>query len=479
VFAYSVGVPRWLTTLPWIAAIGLLMAASQRVLPAESARPSGGLEWRAADSKVSARIDGWPLDRLLESIAARTRWQVFVDPDARHEVNAKFKELAPGEALRRLLGPLNFVLVPPADARSAPKLYVFRTSRSAATQRIEAPPDAGRHGRRLDDELILRLKPGSGESIDDLAARLGAKVIGRSDELRAYRLKFESAEAADAAGRQLAGEDGTRSLDSNYLVDRPDPAAAELAAAMAGLNLKAKPVAPGEGVVVAVVDTAVQGQAAGIQDFLLPEISIAGKAALPAEELAHGTSMAATLLRSLSQLAGESDGTTVRVLPVDVYGNRPDASSFDIALGIYAAMRSGASVVNLSLGGDEPNAFIRDLIRSGREQGAVFLAAAGNVPVTSPTFPAAYPEVIAVTALNRRGEIAPYANYGEFVDVGAPGASYVTFHGQPYVVVGTSPATASASAMAASIAAATGKRGAELETEVRRALAVNPQELAP
>jgi hypothetical protein len=315
--------------------------------------------------------------------------------------------------------------------------------------------------------------------VDDLAARLGAKVIGRSDELRAYRLRFESAEAADAARRQLAGEDGTRSLDSNYLVDRPDPAAAELAAAMAGLNLKAKPVAPGEGVVVAVVDTAVQGQAAGIQDFLLPEVSIAGKAALPAEELAHGTSMAATLLRSLSQLAGESDGTTVRVLPVDVYGNRPDASSFDIALGIYAAMRGGASIVNLSLGGDEPNAFIRDLIRSGREQGAVFLGAAGNVPVTSPTFPAAYPEVIAVTALNRRGEIAPYANYGEFVDVGAPGTSYVTFHGQPYMVVGTSPATASASAMAASIAAATGKRGVELETEIRRALAVNPQELAP
>jgi hypothetical protein len=189
--------------------------------------------------------------------------------------------------------------------------------------------------------------------------------------------------------------------------------------------------------------------------------------------------MAATLLHSLSRLAEEGGESTVRVLPVDVYGTRPDASSFDIGLGIYAAMRNGAAIVNLSLGGDEPNPFIRDLIASGRQQGVVFLAAAGNAPVADPTFPAAYPEVIAVTALNRRGEIAPYANHGEFVDVAAPGSSYVTFHGQPYVVVGTSPATASASAMAAWIASSTGKRGAELEAEIRRAIAVNPQELAP
>jgi hypothetical protein len=138
---------------------------------------------------------------------------------------------------------------------------------------------------------------------------------------------------------------------------------------------------------VAVVDTAVQGDAAGIQDFLLPAVSIAGKAERPADELAHGTSMASTLLHTLSQLDGESDGTSVRVLPVDVYGNRPDATSFDIALGIYAAMRNGASVVNLSLGGDEPNARSVTLIQRGREQGTLFLAAAGNAPVTSPTFP--------------------------------------------------------------------------------------------
>ena len=84
-----------------------------------------------------------------------------------------------------------------------------------------------------------------------------------------------------------------------------------------------------------------------------------------------------------------------------------------------------------------------------------------------------------MTALNRRGEVAPYANYGDFVDVGASGVSYVSFWGQPYVIVGTSPATANASALAAAIAAGSSKRGAELEAEIRQALAVNPAGLAP
>lgn len=455
------------------------MAGAWGVRLAAGTRSPGRLEWRTAENRVSAQIDSWSLDRLLETIAAKTRWQVFVDPEARHQVNAKFSELAPGEALRRLLGPLNYVLVPASGMTGTPRLYVFRNSRGAATQRVQAPSEAGSRGRRLEDELILRLKPGAKGNLDELAARLGAKVVGRSDELGAYRLKFDSAEAAEAARRQLAGEDGAPGVEANYLIERPDPAAAELAVASAGLSLKPKAASPGDGVVVAVVDTGVQGAAAGIQDFLLPEVEIAGKATASADELAHGTSMASTLLHTLSRLAEGEESTTVRVLPVNVYGDRPDATSFDVALGINAAIRSGASIVNLSLGGAEPEPFVRDLIQAGREQGVVFLAAAGNAPVTTPTFPAAYPEVIAVTALNRQGDIASYANYGEFVDVAAPGASYVTFQGQGYVVVGTSPATASASAMAAWIASSTGKRGAELEAEVRRALAVNPLELAP
>jgi hypothetical protein len=102
----------------------------------------------------------------------------------------------------------------------------------------------------------------------------------------------------------------------------------------------------------------------------------------------------------------------------------------------------------------------------------LFFAAAGNEPVTTPMYPAAYSDVIAVTAINRDGGIAPWANYGSFVDIGAPGSSIVSFGGQAYLVTGTSTSTAIASGIAAGSAQFTGKRGAGLAAVVTRSLAI-------
>ncbi len=451
------------------AAAFIFAACADRAAPPPVSTNPPALVWRAAEGRVSAQIDGWSLDRLLETVARATRWHIWLDPAAEHVVNAKFRDLPVGEALRRLLGPLNYALVP--DPAGPARLYVFRDARQAATLRIAVPADEAPGTHRLEDELIVTLPANHPESIEDLARRLGAQIVGRADDLRAYRLKFPDAAGAEAARRTL--EDSGAQVDFNYRVERPETAEVPLLGTGLGLNLKPKALAGTEGVVVAVVDTAVQGRAAGIEDFLLPAVSVAGPAAGPEDQLAHGTSMSATLLHGLAALDPKSEGTTVRVLPVDVYGAREATTSFEIALGIQAALNRGASIVNLSLGGADPTPFVHRLIRAGRELGVVFLAAAGNSPVTDPTYPAAYPEVLAVTALNRRGEIAAYANRGDFVDVAAPGASVVVFRAQPYLVVGTSPATANASALAAHLAATTGLRGAELEAAVRARLALD------
>jgi subtilisin family serine protease len=84
----------------------------------------------------------------------------------------------------------------------------------------------------------------------------------------------------------------------------------------------------------------------------------------------------------------------------------------------------------------------------------VFVASAGNEPTTANTYPAAWPEVLAVTAGNPAGQLDPYANRGSFVDVSAPGTSYVTFNGQTWMMQGTS---VSAAYMAGVIAAASNR----------------------
>jgi subtilisin family serine protease len=93
----------------------------------------------------------------------------------------------------------------------------------------------------------------------------------------------------------------------------------------------------------------------------------------------------------------------------------------------------------------------------------LFLAAAGNEPTGHPVYPAAQPEVIGVTALNRSGRsVANYANSGNFVEAAAPGAGVTVFNNQTFYGTGTSFSTAYVAGVAAGIASAKGLPMAEV-----------------
>ena len=91
---------------------------------------------------------------------------------------------------------------------------------------------------------------------------------------------------------------------------------------------------------------------------------------------------------------------------------------------------------------------------------------------TAPNYPAAYPEVLAVTAGGRNGQLASYANRGDFVDVAAPGSSIIYFEGKAYMVSGTSASTAFASGLAAGMRSSTGAGAAVVTSKLKEVLAV-------
>jgi hypothetical protein len=191
--------------------------------------------------------------------------------------------------------------------------------------------------------------------------------------------------------------------------------------------------------------------------LILDSLSVAGDATAPTDRLTHGPAMAETLFNGLATTLDKDPATSVRVLPVDVYGNNPTTSAFDVALGIYRAVEKGAQIINLSMGTDGDSPVLHEVIANSQAQGVVFFAAAGNEPVNTPTYPAAYPGVVAVTAVDRSGNIASYANYGSFVQAGGPGTVPVTLNNQTYLVSGTSPSTAYVSGVAAGLAEKTGR----------------------
>jgi hypothetical protein len=151
--------------------------------------------------------------------------------------------------------------------------------------------------------------------------------------------------------------------------------------------------------------------------------------AKPSDEDWHGTAI-------LSLLAGDPDSGTPGLVPDATFllatAFRSDAAgsaSADPARLLEALNwldSLGVDVVNMSFSGP-PDADIARAIERMSLKGVMFVAAAGNMgPAAEPSYPGAYPHVIAVTAVNRDGEGFRNANRGSYIDVAAPGVDVLT-----------------------------------------------------
>ncbi len=429
-----------------VSLIGLLTsnAFAEKVLPL----PTGRIQWNKDTRKIDANVSGLALSKVLAKLSGSTGWKFFLQPGTDRPLHVKFKKLDRGAALRLMLGDLNYAMVP--GLKGVTEIRIYLSQPSAATELVLDKTDTTISKDWLARELLVSLAPDSKLSIEELAKKLGATIVGRSDEMKSYRLRFDSEQSAAQARDALNEMDGVRS-DNNYAYHRPDQSTQSLLNNNSDFSLKPITSSDGCNVVVAMLDTAIQPLSANQAGFLMKPIGVAGESSLDPNTPSHGTAMAQSILQGLRSVTSPEAGSTVRILPVDVYGNNEATSSFELAKGIYASVANGASIVNISSGGSGDSTLLNDVIDYAHSQGTLVIAAAGNAPSTDPVFPAANPNVIAVTASDTHGQVATYANRGNFVDLMAPGTTRIKFNGANYDVTGTSPATAMISGMAAGI----------------------------
>jgi hypothetical protein len=135
----------------------------------------------------------------------------------------------------------------------------------------------------------------------------------------------------------------------------------------------------------------------------------------------HGTAVASLLVGSQGPFRGAAAGA--RLFVADVYGgNRAAGSATSIvrALGWLAGHR--AQVINISLVGP-PNQLVQRAIQIVESRGIQVVAAVGNDgPAAPPQYPASYPGVVAVTAVDGSGRALPEAGKPTHLDFAAPGA---------------------------------------------------------
>jgi hypothetical protein len=110
-----------------------------------------------------------------------------------------------------------------------------------------------------------------------------------------------------------------------------------------------------------------------------------------------------------------------KVLPIQALDDDSYGDTLGVGRAIAYATSQHVDVINLSLGSTFPDSYVREMIAQAIAAGIVVVAAAGNTSCDCMVYPANYPEVVAVGALNSSSQLASFSSYGTNLDILAPG----------------------------------------------------------
>nr|BFD90888.1 type VII secretion-associated serine protease mycosin [Kitasatospora sp. Xyl93] len=180
----------------------------------------------------------------------------------------------------------------------------------------------------------------------------------------------------------------------------------------------------GAGVIIALVDSGVQADAA-LTGRRLPAMDFTDSGTPETDDdqvVSHGTMMAA-LINGAQGLPGLAPDATI--LPLKAITSNPKATAQGDAAAIRYAADNGAKVLNLSFGLPGSLDPWRDAVQYALSKDVVVVAAAGNSgSYRSPiSYPAAYEGVLAVSAITSDGHLSPLSTWGPGLGISAPGAS--------------------------------------------------------
>ena len=138
----------------------------------------------------------------------------------------------------------------------------------------------------------------------------------------------------------------------------------------------------------------------------------------------HGTHVAGTIAQATDNGYGVAGlAYDAEIMPIRVLNDRGFGSVSDIADAVRWASDNGADIINMSLGGPLPSLVLKRAVSYAHNNGTLVVAAAGNSGKKSPSYPAAFKESFAVAATQYDQHTTFYSQWGDFVDIAAPGGN--------------------------------------------------------
>ena len=224
--------------------------------------------------------------------------------------------------------------------------------------------------------------------------------------------------------RELAADAGVRSVQLNfrYFLQDQKVAATEgdpAQYAVAKLRLpQAHALATGANVTIAVIDSGIDARHPELANSIADIFDALGSKEGPH---VHGTGIAGAIVAH-GRLMGSAPAA--RILAIRAFGAAPsgaESTSFLILKGLNYAVEHGAQIVNMSFAGPK-DPLIERGIAATAARGVLMVAASGNAgPKSPPLYPAANPNVIAVSATDAQDRLFAAANRGVHIAISAPG----------------------------------------------------------
>jgi subtilisin family serine protease len=200
-------------------------------------------------------------------------------------------------------------------------------------------------------------------------------------------------------------------------------------------------ISTGDPVKVGVIDTGIDLKHPDLQANIKGGYNAINLWKSPNDDNGHGTHVAGIIAALNNSIGVIGVGPNIDLYAIKVLNAAGSGYLSDVIEGLEWAVANGMQVVNMSLGTSQDVQSFHDAISKTYGAGVTIVAAAGNSG-GAVSYPAAYPEVIAVSATDENNQIASWSSRGPEVDLAAPGVNiYSTYKGSTYKTLnGTSMA---------------------------------------